>query len=184
MYINIKNLFILTLSLSFFSSCSHQAIIGTETHSIKGSYVLPSGWRIDYPDVARTKNSLKLRGSIIGMAGGISLDMYEIKGTQNDHATKYLKGVHAFLDPSITCRKLNHSVCNPHHGEIFVWEYQSEYYGNHLVSFVVAHDGYVCVEIWATNKKERIQYQNAFFEIVATVKIKPENKKTHSRTSD
>lgn len=136
------------------------------------TYALPKGWKTVKVEEPSDHAYIIAPAGVDNPAGpSITIDYSDIhKATEQECATAYLDSVREIKDPKV--RMSNVGTVKTASGPVTIYRLASAYYGDHLVSFLVAKRGYAIVELWATTAAERAQQEPAFRETVAGLSVK------------
>ena len=74
-------------------------------------------------------------------------------------------------DENIEMEKMPRNVTSPEFGQIAQYRYHSDYYGDNLVSFIIADDHFISVELWAVNEVQRRKFEQIFADFVKSIKV-------------
>lgn len=169
------------LLLAVLSGCAGPSIRSSSCGGFAGTYRVPKGWevrKIEGP--SRVENMIQEIGRSDRDDPGITVNAYcrfndRFPRTQQGCAESYLDGIHDVDDDSVQSEIVG-SVSNPHHGDITLYRFHSEWYGDHLVAMIVADSGYATVELWADSQEQREKHFEAFREFVKGIELKLPNK--------
>ena len=95
--------------------------------------------------------------------------------TQQGCAESYLNGIHDVDDDSVQFEIVG-SVPNRFHGDIMLYRFHSDWYGDHLIAMIVAESGYATVELWTDSQEQREKHSEAFREFVKGIELKLPNR--------
>lgn len=166
-------------------SCTTPSILSSSCGGVAGSYRIPEGWEVREIDgPSRVENMVQEVGQFDRDDPSITVDAYcrfdyRFPRTQQGCARSYLNGIHDVDDDSVQFEAVG-SVSNPLHGEITLYRFHSEWFGDHLVAMIVVESGYATVELWADSEGQREQYSDACREFVKGIELKLPNKTSHS----
>lgn len=91
--------------------------------------------------------------------------------SQSGCATSYKDGIASVTDENIEMEKMPRNVTSPEFGQIAQYRYHSDYYGDNLVSFIIADDHFISVELWAVNEVQRRKFEQIFADFVKSIKV-------------
>lgn len=105
----------------------------------------------------------------------ITIDFYnqfdfQFPQTEKGCADSYLYATQGHKDPAVKMSKIG-SITSPIYGAVSQYRYFSDYFGDHLISFIVTDGGYVTVELWTKTAEEREIYTKPFQEIVQSLSV-------------
>lgn len=140
-------------------------------------FKLPNGWIVrnveapsDYHNLISPVEATKPSDP------AISIDFFKAPHPrptiEAEQARKYLEEIHASKDDKVQM-EISGAMDSPVYGRITQYRYFSDYYGNHLVSFVVTNDGYALVELWVdtAQAQECKRLEPDFREVVQSIRI-------------
>ena len=167
--------------LAVLSGCATPSIHSISCGGVAGTYRVLQGW-----EIRKIEGSSRVENMIqeIGRSGrddpGITVDAYcrfdhRFPHSQQGCAESYLDGIHDVDDDSVQFEIVG-SVLNPLHGDITLYRFHSEWFGDHLVAMIVVESGYAIAELWADNKEQREKHSEAFREFVKGIELKLPNK--------
>ena len=169
-------IFVLTILACCFLSCSSttKSICYQNGTTIK--FELPSGWQVknvkppsDHFNIIEPIESIDSRP-------GITIDYYEkpvskFSKAQEGYAKLYLNEIHNIKDEDVRMN-ISKTISSPTYGDIAIYNFQSAYYGDHLVAFIVNDTGYCVIELWRTIHDQKDIYQSEFENVVRSIIIK------------
>lgn len=169
------------LIFAILSGCTAPSIRSSSCGGIAGTYRVPQGWevrKIEGP--SRVQNMIQEIGRSGRDDPGITVDAFckfdnRFPRTQQGCAERYLDGIHDVDDDSVQFEIVG-SVPNQFHGDITLYRFHSEWFGDHLVAMIVAEKGYATVELWADTQGQRETHSDSFREFVKGIKLKFPNK--------
>ena len=166
--------FALILGLSSCTTISSYRVI--KQNGAKIRYELPNGWIVqkieppaDYYNIISPKSATKPSDT------SITIDFYNqfdfrFPQTEAGCAASYLDATQGHKDPAVRMSVIG-SIHSPIYGHIAIFNFSSDYFGDHLVSIIVAQGGYVMVELWARTTEERLKYTQPFQEVVRGLSV-------------
>jgi hypothetical protein len=166
--------FIVILGLVSCATSSHQRYINQ--NGARLSYTLPKDWIVqkvsepaDYYNIISPANATKPSDP------SITIDYYNhfdfrFPTTEKGCAESYLDAIQGHKDPKVTMSIIGMTT-SPIYGDITLYRYHSDYFGDHLVSFVVTKHGYVTIELWVKTTEEREQFTKAFQDVVLSLSV-------------
>lgn len=169
----------LVLGLCSCTTVSRNRVIKENGASMR--YQLPKGWMVDritppadYFNVISPTKTTKPSDVCI------TIDFYDqydprYPQTQAGCASSYLEATQSHKDSAVQMSLIG-SVHSGRYGSIAIYNYSSDYFGDHLDSFIVTHGGYANIELWATKAADRIAYTQAFEEVVRSLSVEPNSR--------
>jgi hypothetical protein len=167
---------ILTISVCVFLSCSSTTQYIRYKNGTIVKYELPLSWKVknveppsDHFNIIEPKES-------IDSHPGITIDYYtkidsEFPKTQEGYARLYLCEIHNVKDDDVKMDILK-TISSPTYGNITIYNFYSDYYGDHLVAIVVNDTGYCVIELWRTVSDLQNIFQSEFEDVVRSIIIK------------
>jgi hypothetical protein len=167
---------LLLISVCFFLSCSSTKQHIRYQNGTTVEYELPLSWKVkkvkppsDHFNIIEPKESIDSHPVI-------TIDYYaKIDGkypkTQEGYATLYLDEIHKTKDFDVKMDIIK-TISSPTYGSIAIYNFYSDYYGDHLVAIVVIETGYCVIELWRTVSDQKNLYQHEFEDVVRSVIIR------------
>jgi hypothetical protein len=166
------------LSIGLFGCSATEHKINSRSHKQSpGTFTPPAGWvAIKIKGPARTENSLKPKENQGDDAPSITIDVHgrfddRFPRSQKGCADSYLSGIHDVYDDS-TRSELADIIVNPHHGKIQIYRFHSDWFGDHLVAFILTKSGFATLELWTKTAHDRVKYTEAFHQFIEGVRLK------------
>ena len=171
----------LMLLIAFLSGCSTPSIRSSSCGGEVGTYQIPNGWevrKIEGP--AQVENMLQKIGRSDREDPSITIDAYcgfdnRFPRTQQGCAEGYLAGIHDVHDDKVQLEIVG-SLLNRSHGEITLYRFHSEWFGDHLVAMIATESGYATMELWTDSQEQREENSEAFRQFVKSIELKMPNK--------
>ena len=167
---------LLTIGLFGCSSTDHQI----KSRSFKrspGTFNLPAGWVVIKANgPSRTENILRQKAAQDDTNPSITIDVYNsfdrrFPHSQTGCAESYLDGIHDVAD-EFTRKEIAAVVENPRHGKIQTYRFHSEWFGDHLVAFILTESGYATIELWTKTSLDRKKHTAAFHNFIRGVNLR------------
>ena len=158
------------------SCCSQTKNIEWKQETLSGTLTVPDGWRKIVPDgTSQSQRLFQKYGDHETSSPTISLNVYSrfdprFPKTQEGCAQSYLDGIHDVHDDSVTFSKIGANL-NPQFGQVTLYHYRSEWFGDHLVSFLVSSGAFIHVELWTKDREQMKADQFSFEEFVKGVRM-------------
>jgi hypothetical protein len=107
---------------------------------------------------------------------GITIDYYakidsKFPKTQEGYAKLYLSEIHNVKDDNVKMDILK-TINSATYGNITIYRFYSDYYGDHLVAIIVNTTGYCVIELWRRVSDLQNIYQSEFEDVVSSIIIK------------
>ena len=169
---------ILFIALALLTGCASHNIKSWKCKQGAGKFTIPDGWEMyDIKAPSEVQNLITPIGKEGLSDPGISLDAYcsfdkRFPETQRGCAESYLDGIHDVKDDTVKLEEVG-NVSNESHGEITIFRYYSDWYGDHLVAMIVDRGIYATAELWTETEQDRKTYRSGFEEFVRGVRLKP-----------
>jgi hypothetical protein len=167
---------ILTISVYFFISCSSTAQYIRYKNGTTIKYNLPLNWKVKNVEPPSDHFNIIEPNESLDSHPGITIDYYpmiddKFPRTQEGYAKLYLSEIHIVKDPEVKMDNLK-TISSPAYGNITIYRFYSEYYGDHLVAIVENDIGYCIIELWRTVSDPQNIYQSEFEDVVSSIIIK------------
>jgi hypothetical protein len=168
------SIFIISVCL-FLSCCSTTQYIRYQNGTTV-AYELPVGWNVKKINPPSDHFNIIEPDESIDSHPGITIDYYHEIGsqapkTQGAYAQSYLSEIHTVKDDEVKMETVK-TVSSPAYGNITIYNFYSDYYGDHLVAIIVNDRGYCIVELWRTISDKQNIYQSEFENVVRSIVIK------------
>ena len=171
-----QKLMILTISVCLLFSCS------SNIHSIRYqngttvTYKLPPDWKVKNVNPPSDHFNIIEPKEFSDSYTGITIDYHEkIEGkyphTQEGNAKLYLHEIHNVKDDEVKMELLK-TISSPKYGDITIYRFYSNYFGDHLVAMVLNDTGHCVVELWRTISDQQNLYQSEFEDVVSSILLK------------
>ena len=167
---------ILTISVCFFFSCSSTTQYIRYQNGTTVKYELPLSWEVKNVKPPSDHFNIIEPNESIDSHPGITIDYYDkidskIPKTQDGYAKLYLSEIHSVKDDDVKMDILK-TISSPTYGSIKIYNFHSDYYGDHLVAIVINDAGYCVIELWRTIFDEQNIYQPEFEDVIRSIIIK------------
>ena len=167
---------ILTISVCFFLSCSSTTQYLRYQKGTTVQYELPLNWEVKNIEPPSDHFNIIEPNESINSHPGITIDYYpkidsKFPKTQEGYAKLYLSEIHNVKDDAVKMDILK-TISSPIYGNITIYRFYSDYYGDHLVAIVVNDNVYCIIELWRTVSDLQNIYQSEFEDVVRSIIIK------------
>ena len=139
-------------------------------------YTLPRNWVVqkieapsDHYHIISPTTSTKPSDALVTIDFFNQFD-FRFPSTETGCADSYLDAIQGHKDPKVRMSAVGY-IRSPIYGQITEYRYCSDYFGDHLVSFVITKDGYATIELWVKTSDAREQYTQAFQEVLRSLHI-------------
>jgi len=166
----------LTISVCFFLSCSSTTQYIRYQNGTIVKYELPLRWKVINVEPPSDHFNIIEPNESIDSNPGITIDYVantdsKFPKTQEGYAKLYLSEIHNVKDADVKMDMLK-TIRSPIYGNITIYRFFSDYYGDHLVAVVLNHTGYCVIELWRTVSDRQNIYQSEFEDVVRSIIIK------------
>ena len=167
---------ILTIFVCFFLSCSSSSRYIRYQNGTIVKYELPLGWKVKNVEPPSDHFNIIEPNESIDSNPGITIDYYtnidsKFPQTQEAYAKLYLSEIHNVKDDDVKMDILK-TISSPTYGNIKIYHFYSDYYGDHLVAVVLNGTGYCVIELWRIGSDQHNIYQSEFEDVVKSITIK------------
>jgi hypothetical protein len=140
------------------------------------TYKLPSGWKVKQVTPPSDHFNIIEPDEFNDSHPGITIDYHAntsspFAHTQEGYAKQYLHEIHNVKDDKVKMEPLK-TVSSSTYGDITIYRFYSNYFGDHLVAMVLNDTGYCVVELWRTISDQQYLYQLEFEYVVSTIIMK------------
>jgi hypothetical protein len=167
---------ILAISVCIFLSCSSTTQYIWYQNGTIVKYELPLNWKVKNVEPPSDHFNIIGPNESINSHPVITIDYYDkidskSPKTKEAYAKLYLSEIQNVKDDKVKIDTLK-TISSPTYGPIKIYNFYSDYYGNHLVSMVVNDTGYCIIELWRTISDQQNNYQSEFENVVRSILIK------------
>jgi hypothetical protein len=167
---------ILIISVCLFLSCSSTTQYIRYQNGTTVEYELPLSWNVKNVKPPSDHFNIIEPNESIDPRPGITIDYYneidsQFPKTQEAYAKSYLSKIHDVKDDDVKMEIVK-TVCSPTYGNITIYNFYSDYYGDHLVAIIVNDSGHCIVELWRSVSVKQNIYQSEFENVVRSIVIK------------
>lgn len=166
---------LLSISVCFSLSCSSTTQSIRYQNGTTVTYELPLNWKVQNVEPPSDHFNLIEPNESIDSNPGITIDFYtkndsKFPKTQEGYAKLYLSEIHNAKDHDVKMDVLR-TISSPTYGNISIYRFKSDYYGDHLVAMVLNVPGYCVIELWRTISDGQNIYQSEFEDVVRSITI-------------
>ena len=171
-----SKILILTIFVCFFLSCSSTTRYIRYKNGTTVEYELPVNWKVKNVEPPSDHFNIIEPNESIDSNPGITIDYYakidsKYPKTQEGYAKLYLSEIHNIKDDDVKMDILK-TISSPTYGDITIYSFYSDYYGDHLIAMVLNDTGYCVIELWRTASDQQNIYQPEFEDVVRSIIIK------------